>query len=67
MLPGTFEYIGKIFPSTWGYLNMCKDSFSELSMTPFILITIAIVVIIILKIKGLEEDELTHCVSCFYK
>ena len=55
MLPGVFQYVGKIFPATWAYINMRKDSFSELFMIPFILITIATVVIIIVKIKGLEE------------
>lgn len=56
MLPGIFEYIGKIFPATWGYTNMCKDSFSELYLIPFILISIVTVIIIVFKIKCLEED-----------
>ena len=56
MLPKVFEYVGKIFPATWGYINMCKDNYSELSMIPFIVITILTVVIIVFKVKYLEED-----------
>lgn len=56
MLPKAFEYLGKIFPATWGYINMNKDSFSELTMFPFLLIIVLTLIIIIIKTKYLEED-----------
>jgi len=56
LLPGAFEYLGKIFPATWGYINMNKGSFSELTMFPFLLIIIVTIAIITVKIKYLEED-----------
>lgn len=56
MLPKIFEYVGKIFPATWAYINMCKDNFSELSIIPLILIVIAAAVVIGFKIKLLEEE-----------
>lgn len=56
MLPKIFEYISKIFPATWAYINMCKDSFSQLSIIPLVVIMAAALVVIVLKIKDLEED-----------
>lgn len=55
MLPKILRYAGKIFPATWGYLNICKDSLSQLSIIPLMLIGIVSVVIIVLKIKKLQE------------
>lgn len=55
MLPKAFEYLGKIFPASWGYINMNKDSFSELTMFPFLLIIVLAIMIIIAKTIYLEE------------
>lgn len=38
MLPKTLEYIGRIFPATWGYMNMCNNSFEASSLVPLVLI-----------------------------
>lgn len=56
MLPKVFGYISKIFPATWGYINMRKDNFSELNMIPLALIMIGALVVIVLKIRDLEGD-----------
>ncbi|NMA32082.1 MAG: ABC transporter permease [Candidatus Methanofastidiosa archaeon] len=54
MLPKAFEYLGKALPATWGYINMSIDSFSKLTLTPFVLITIGAIGIITIKIRNLE-------------
>lgn len=56
LLPGVFKYVGKIFPATWALVNMSNSNISELSMVPFILISIATVVLIVIKIRHLKED-----------
>ncbi|WP_040210293.1 ABC transporter permease [Clostridium polynesiense] len=40
MLPKAFDYAGKLFPSTWGFFSMCKDSFGDLSLGPLLMIII---------------------------
>jgi len=55
MLPKAFEYLGKVFPATWGYINMNKDGFSELTILPLLSIIILAAMIIIVKTKYLEE------------
>ena len=56
MLPKAFETLGKLFPATWGYINLNKNSFSELIIRPFILIIILMATIIVVKSKYLEEE-----------
>lgn len=59
MLPKAFESLGKLFPATWGYINLNKDSFSELIIIPFLLIifiTTAIIVLVV-KTKYLEQEH----------
>jgi len=55
-LPKVFRCIGKMFPATWGYINMCKDDFSELYIIPFLLIIFASFLLIFFKIRHLEES-----------
>lgn len=56
MLPRIFEYVVKIFPATWCYINICKDSFSELIMIPFLLFITTTVIVIVSKIKHLGKE-----------
>ncbi|MEK3797078.1 ABC transporter permease [Peribacillus sp. FSL H8-0477] len=56
LLPDILVYAGKIFPSTWGYLNMCKNVFNLLSMLPLAGIMITATVISIWKIRHLKNE-----------
>lgn len=55
MLPKVFESLGKVFPATWAYTNMCRNSLAELSMIPLLIIIIVAIVSITLQIKRLEK------------
>lgn len=55
MLPKTLEYIEKIFPATWGYLNMCNNSFEASSLVPLVLIFAIAAAICIWKIKHINK------------
>ncbi len=55
MLPKVFEYVGKALPASWGYINMSKNNFSQLTLIQFILMTFGAIVILAFKIKHLEE------------
>lgn len=56
MLPELFQYVSKIFPASWAYINMTTENFSEITILPFLLMTIIVGVMIIYQTRRLEEE-----------
>ncbi|MNN03227.1 ABC-2 type transporter [compost metagenome] len=55
MLPAALEYIGKLFPATWGFINMCSSTMEAKSVLPLVIILAASFVICIWRIKRLDK------------
>lgn len=56
MLPEFLITLGKIFPSTWGYQNMCKDVFEIGGVIPLVVIIIVCLAVTIWKMKGIFKE-----------
>jgi ABC-2 type transport system permease protein len=56
MLPEFLRSIGKVFPATWGYQNMCKTEFDIVTLLPLIGIIAVCALISVLRIEKLKAD-----------
>ena len=56
MLPEFLQVVGKIFPSTWGYYNMCKSEVNIIRILPLIIISVVCLLISIWGIKRLKSN-----------
>ncbi|SDF38409.1 ABC-2 type transport system permease protein [Fontibacillus panacisegetis] len=55
MLSKTLEYIGMIFPATWGFINLCNRKFEFSSILPIVIIFTCALVISVWKIKQINK------------
>lgn len=56
MLPKVLQYIGKIFPATWGYLSMREEIFVFTNILPFLLIIILAIVVSIFGLRRIRKE-----------
>lgn len=56
LLPNALQSIGKIFPATWGYLNLCSNEFDSWSFSPLIITIIIVFLFCTLRIRRLHTD-----------
>lgn len=54
LLPKLLQSLGKLFPATWGYLNMCNSSLNINNLAPLICIITICILICIFKFKNLK-------------
>ncbi|MFJ7954328.1 ABC transporter permease [Lysinibacillus sp. NPDC096418] len=57
MLPNALQMIGKVFPATWGYLNLCEDQWGMMSMFPLILTIVIALLLCIWRLRRLHTAE----------
>lgn len=53
LLPEFLQYIGNIFPATWGFQLMCGDTLNINCIIPLLLIFLVTILISIYKLKGI--------------
>lgn len=56
MLPEFLITLGKIFPATWGYQNMCGEVFEIGGVIPLVLIIVVCIAITVWKMKGIFKE-----------
>lgn len=56
MLPKFLQGLGKIFPATWGYDNMCKSEFDIITLLPLIIIMVVCLLISVWVVNRLKND-----------
>ncbi len=56
LLPDFLQSIGKIFPATWGFDNLCRSAFDIVSLLPLIGITVAAVLVSVWRMHKLKAD-----------
>ena len=56
MLPEALQVVGKIFPATWCYKAMCGPVVELGTVWPVLLVTAALIVISMVKLKRLAAD-----------
>ena len=54
MLPKFLQYIGYIFPASWGYKLMCSNSISLVNSLPLIFIICVGMIISVIKLNKLK-------------
>ena len=57
MLPNFMQMIGKVFPATWGYLNLSGDQWGMMSMFPFMFTVLIAFLLCIWRLRRLQITE----------
>lgn len=55
MLPNALQYVAKLLPATWGYINICNDGFVFTDMHPLINIIIVATVLCGLRLHQMKK------------
>lgn len=56
MLPEPLQYIGNIFPATWGYKLMCSDALSLENILPLFVIIIVTLTVSAIKLSKMKSE-----------
>lgn len=54
LLPKAFEFVGKLFPATWGYVLMAENSLTGHNLWPLFVIFFASVLLCVILLKRIE-------------
>lgn len=54
LLPKAFEFVGKLFPATWGYVLMAENSLTGHNLWPLSIIFVASVLLCVILLKKIE-------------